>query len=66
MPQQFIERAKQAIEKAKKANASKFARDELTQAESAWTLPHLVDTEKSQYLLTKEDWHGIGEEAQII
>jgi len=31
-----------------------------------WTLPHLVDTEKSQYLLTKEDWHGIGEEAQII
>jgi hypothetical protein len=37
MPQQFIERAKQAIEKAKKANASKFARDELTQAESACT-----------------------------
>jgi len=27
-----------------------------------WTLPHLVDTEKSQYLPEKEDWHGCRQE----
>jgi hypothetical protein len=28
-----------------------------------WTLPHLVDTEKSQYLPEKENWHGCRQEA---
>jgi hypothetical protein len=27
-----------------------------------WTLPHLVDTEKSQYLPEEENWHGFRQE----
>jgi len=29
---------------------------------SGWTLPHLVDTEKSQYLPEEENWHGFRQE----
>jgi hypothetical protein len=31
-----------------------------------WTSPHLLDTEKSQYLPVKEDWHGQREEAKDV
>jgi hypothetical protein len=31
-------------------------------AVSPWTLPHLVDTEKSQYLPEEENWHGFRQE----